>query len=40
MIVFAKPIEKRKFMIKALSSHPRKLAKVLILDRSSIPKNL
>jgi hypothetical protein len=29
LIVFAKPSEKREFMVKALSSHPRKLAKVL-----------
>jgi hypothetical protein len=29
LIVFAKPSEKREFMVKELSSHPRNLAKVL-----------
>ncbi|MDK2408587.1 hypothetical protein QHH11_09925 [Aphanizomenon sp. PH219] len=29
LIVFAKPSEKREFMVKVLSSYPRNLAKVL-----------
>jgi len=29
LIVFAKPSEKREFMVKAFSSHPRNLATVL-----------
>jgi len=29
VIVFAKPSEEREFMVKALSSHPRNLTKVL-----------
>ncbi|WP_159076537.1 hypothetical protein [Nodularia spumigena] len=29
LIVFAKPSKKREFMVEALSSHPRNLAKVL-----------
>ncbi|MEA5557068.1 hypothetical protein [Nodularia spumigena] len=31
LIVFAKPSKKREFMVEALSSHPRNLAKVLLL---------
>jgi hypothetical protein len=34
LIVFAKPSEKWELMVKASSSHPRKLAKVLTIEKA------